>query len=188
MFIRTSRWLYRLSKGKTVVLLIVGFFLFTSLTLYLLPLIIPASKDMVSLDDAVFYKPHQVFSIIDDWGDDGRTLQLWFHMTWDVIVPLWSFLIVGTSTSWILKRAFAGHSKWRKLNLVAWVVVFDLLENFSLAALILIYPMQPVWLAWLKTAFTMIKYASGVLMVGVLLIGLVQALKNRIERISIQNT
>ena len=178
MFSKSAQWLYKIATGKTVILLTIGFLLFVGVTMRLLPILIPASESMVSLDDPVFYTPAQVFSILDDWGETGRMQQLWFHMTWDVIVPLWSFLIVGGGSSWLLKRAFAPQSPWRKLNLVAWVTVFDLLENFSLAGLVLFYAQRPNWLAWLKNAFTMIKYGCGVLIVGVLLTGAVLAARN----------
>ncbi|MBI9049204.1 MAG: hypothetical protein JEZ00_07285 [Anaerolineaceae bacterium] len=179
MLNKFSNRLYASAKGWGILALIVGFVLFFSITLSLLPTVIPASETMVSLDDPVFYTPEQVFSILGDWEATGRIQQLWFHMTWDVIVPVWSFLIIGLSSSWLLMRGFTPDNKWRKLNLVAFVSAFDLLENFSLAALILVYPAQPAWLAWLKTGFTMTKYACGVLIIGVLLVGLIGAVRNK---------
>ena len=179
MFIKNSQWLYKISSGKTFLLLTIGYILFFSITMSLLPLVIPASESMVSLDDPVSYTPQEVFNIMEDWGASGRTQQLWFHMTWDVIVPVWSYLVVGTGLSWLLKRSFTPQSKWRLINLVALTTIFDLSENFSLAFLILFYKQRPLWLAWLKNAFTMIKYGSGILIVGVLVVGSVLAVKNR---------
>jgi hypothetical protein len=183
MLIKNSQWLYRIASGKTVIFLIAGFIVFMIVTLSLLPILIPASQTMVSLDDPVCYSPQEIFNILEDWGPTGRTQQLWFHMTWDIIVPVWSFLIIGTGSSWLLKRAFAPDSKWRLLNLVALTSVFDLLENFSLAGLILFYKQHLLWLAWVKNTFTMIKYGSGVLILGVFLVGFVLAVKNRFRDI-----
>ena len=179
MFTRISQWLYKISRGKTVIILITGFVVFMVVTMSLLPILIPASETMVSLDDPVSYTPQEIFNIMEDWGATGRTEQLWFHLTWDVIVPLWSYLVVGTSLSWLLKRAFTLGSKWRLLNLVALTTIFDLSENFSLAGLIIFYAQRPLWLAWVKNAFTIIKYGSGVLIVGVLIISFTYILIKR---------
>jgi hypothetical protein len=181
MLAKCSQWFYKSTKGWGIITLIVGFVLFFSITLSILPTIFPASETMASLDDPIFYTPAQIFSILDEWGKSGRVQQLWFHMTWDVIVPVWSFLIIGLCSSWLLMRAITPTSNWRKLNLVAFVSIFDLLENFSLAALVLFYPKQPGWLAWMKTGFTMTKYASGVLIIAVLLVGLIGAVRNKFE-------
>ena len=181
MYLSISKWLYRFAKGKTILILMIGFICFIALTMALLPILLPDSVGIVSLDDPVFYNPQQIFSILQAWGGPVRIQELWFHLTWDVIVPVWSFLIVGSITSWLLARALGPQNKWRLLNLVACVTVFDLLENFSLAALILVYPRQLIWLAWLKTGFTMTKYGSGALILLVLLTGLLLSWRHKLR-------
>jgi hypothetical protein len=136
---------------------------------------------MKSLDAPAFYTPDEIFSIIESWGAGGRSYQLWFHLTWDVVVPVLSFAIIGLSLSWLFQRITRPGSGLRRLNLLALASGFDLLENFSLAALIVVYPSRPAWIAWLKTIFTLSKYGFGIVIILLMLIGLVLVAKNRFK-------
>jgi FtsH-binding integral membrane protein len=136
---------------------------------------------MVSLDDPVFYTQEEVFSIMESWGDVGRTYQLWFHFTWDLIFPILGFLFVALFISWLLQRGFRPESKAQKLNLLALGSVFDLLENICLVSLIVMYSDRPVAIAWLKTIFTMSKYSFGIPILLMILIGFVKAAMNKFK-------
>lgn len=127
MLSRLSNRLHAWAKGWLILSVFAALVLFMAITLPLLSLIYPAGDEMVSLDDPVLYTPEEVFSIVESWGDGGRTYQLWLHLTWDLIVPILGFLFVGLSISWLLQRGFRPGSKLQKLNLLALGSVFDLL-------------------------------------------------------------
>ena len=134
---------------------------------------------MASLENPAIYPPDKIFSILESWGAEGRPYQVWFHLSWDIVVPVLGFLFFGLSLSWLFQRSIRPGSRLRKLNLIALASGFDLLENISLVALIAAYPSRPVWLAWLKNIFTLSKYGFGIVIILLLLIGMVLAGKNR---------
>jgi hypothetical protein len=152
-----------------------------AITLPLLSLLYPVENELVPLDDPVFYTSEEVFSIVESWGDGGRTYQLWLHLTWDLIVPILGFLLIGLFISWLLQRGFRTGSKLQKLNLLALAPIFDLLENICLVSIIVVYPARPVTIAWLKTIFTLSKYGIAILIVLLMLIGLIKAAMNRFK-------
>lgn len=159
MFSKLSDYLHTRAKGRLVLISFAALALFMGITLPLLNAIYPAGDELISLDEPVIYTSDEVLSIVENWGEGGRTYQLWFHLTWDVIVPVLNFLFLGLSFSWLLQRSFRQGSRWRMLNLVALVTVFDLLENVSLIGIIAAYPSQPIALAWLKT---FLRFANSV--------------------------
>ena len=181
MLSRLSDRLHAWAKGWLILSVFAALVLFMAITLPLLSLIYPAGNEMVSLDDPVFYTSEEVFSIVESWGDGGRTYQLWFHLTWDLIVPILGFSFVGLFISWLLQRGFRSGSKLQKLNLLALGAVFDLLENICLVSMIVAYPARPVAVAWLKTIFTMIKYGFAIPIILLIVIGLYKAARNRFK-------
>jgi hypothetical protein len=181
MLSKFSDLLHAWAKGWLVLSVFAALVIFMAITLPLLSLIYPAGNEMVSLDDPVFYTPEEIFSIVESWGDGGRTYQLWLHLTWDFIVPVLGLLFVGLFVSWLLQRSFRPESKLQRLNLVALGSVFDLLENICLISMIVVYPARPVIAGWLKTIFTMSKYGFAIPIILIILIGLIKAVANRFE-------
>ena len=181
MLSKLSDHFHAWAKGRLILSVFAALVLFMVITLPLLSLIYPAADEMVSLDDPGFYTPEETFSIMKSWDDGGRTYQLWFHLTWDLIFPILGFLFVGLSISWLLQRGFRSGSKLQSLNLFALGSVFDLLENICLVSMIVVYPARPVVVAWLKTIFTMSKYGFMIAIILVVLVGLVAAAMNRFK-------
>lgn len=179
--LRLSSLLYDRAKGKLILIVFAIIVLFMAITLPLLSRIYPAGDEMVSLDDPVFYTPDEIFSIMEDWGNSGRTYQLWLHLTWDFIFPIMGFVFIGLFTSWLLQRSFRPDSKLRRLNLITLGSAFDLLENCCIIYLIAAYPVKPVAAAWLKTISTMCKYGFAVLILLLILVGLIKATINKLS-------
>ena len=181
MLSKLSDRFYTLAKGRLILAVFAALFLFMGISLPVLYQLYPEEMSLESLDDPVFYTPGEIFSILDTWGETGRSFQLWLHLTWDVVVPVLGFLTFGLSLSWLWMRAAPPESRLRRLNLLALASGFDLLENFSQAVLILAYPARPAWLAWLKTLFTLSKYGFMVVILLFLLIGLALVWRNRFK-------
>jgi hypothetical protein len=181
MLSKLSDIFYTRARGRLILAVFAAFVLFMGITLPLIPHFYPASSKMESLDAPVFYTPGEIFSILDSWGAEGRSYQRWFHLTWDVVVPVLSFLFIGLSLSWLLLRATQPGSGLRRLNSLALASGFDLLENFALAVLIVAYPSRPAWIAWLKSIFTLSKYGFGMVIILLILILLVKVGINRFK-------
>lgn len=181
MFSHLSTLFYKWAKGRIILALLTAFILFMALTLPLLPLIYRDSSNMTSLDDPAFYTPARLYTILEAWGPDGRTYQLGLHLTWDIVVPVLGFFIFALGLSWLLERGLPPASRLRSLNLLAFSSAFDLLENFSIAVLILAYPSRLAWAAWLKTAFTLSKFAFLIVLALLLTLGLLLAARKRFQ-------
>lgn len=177
IFLKISKFFHKLAKSWLILLIL--FFVFFLLALVIFPAFSSQSPKMISLDGPSFYSPQQIFSIIETWGEIGRSLQLWFHLTWDVLVPVLGLFLIGLSISWLTQRGFKPKSKMQKANLVALGSIFDLLENLCIVILILFYPSNSIIVAWLKTIFTSIKYFFGIVIILVILISLIKAIKNK---------
>ncbi len=91
------------------------------------------------------------------------------------------FFIFALGLSWALARSVPPGSRLRRLNLLAWASSFDLLENFSLALLLLAYPAHLAWAAWLKTAFTLAKFAFLIVLALALGLALFLAARKRFQ-------
>jgi hypothetical protein len=181
MLAKLSDFLQAWAKGSVILFIFTAIVVFMAVSLPLLGLIYPAGGEMVSLDDPAIHSPEEIFRIIESWGVDGRSYQLWFHLTWDLIFPILGFLFVGLIISWLMKRSFKKESKLQRMNLLALESVFDILENVIIVIMIVIYPAQLVSLAWLKTLSTMIKYCFAFPIVMVILLGLYKAARNRFK-------
>jgi hypothetical protein len=170
MITRLSERLYTWAKGWRVLASLAAF-----MALLLMPPLADPDLLSQSLDGMVFYTPERAFSAIASYGEAGRTQVLWVHVADFLIILVYTSLFC-LSISWLLQRGFEPTSKMRRLNVLPLLGgLFDVLENLCVMTLILVYPAQPVALAWLSTAFTTSKYSSTVLILVPLLIGLVKA-------------
>ena len=181
LFLWLSDALHARASGKAVLGVFAAFGLFVGVSLPILSAVIPESMAMPSLDDPVWRTPREVYAILDAWGPRGRVHQVWFHGTWDLVVPVLSFFGLGLGFSWLARRAFRPGSALQRSNLIALTAGLDLLENVWIAVLVATYPTRIGWLAWLKTVTTMAKYACGVPIGLLLLIGITGAIRNRLR-------
>ncbi len=149
-----------------------------------LPLIyffVPFAAEMISLDDPVIFTSADINIILTSWGESGRVLQMWFHVTWDVAVPILYSLLFAFLISWVFNKGVESDSKLHLLNLFAITGgISDLLENLTIFSLILAFPSQNDFLVLLKNCFTILKYFHLVLLFLVLLLGVLFAIKNHI--------
>jgi len=176
---KLSYFLYNKTKLWLVGLL----FLLLALMFLFLPIYenyLKINVNMISLDKPNIYSSAKTYEILTEWGESGRTKQFWFHITWDLLLPIIYFFFLGFLISWLTKRGFNRDSKKQMFNLVSLVAVIDLLENIFLIALILIYPSNIPILSWIKTSLTLIKYYFfGPAIFFTLLGSTVYAFKNR---------
>jgi len=156
--------------------IVILFLVYAILTIYF-----PQSTSAISLDDPIFYTPEQIYNILESWGENQRTIELWFHLTWDFILPISMLFIFAIVISWLYQRAFNPESKYQNLNLIAFVIILDLLENIFLAILIINYPYQLIIIAWIKSIITITKYIAIIPIVLIILIGLIIAGKNKFK-------
>ncbi len=168
---RTKLWII----GILLLLIIIMFFILPTVED-----VFHISQDMVSIDEPDIHTPQEIHNILNDWGEQGRIQQVWFHSTWDIILPILYFFFIGFLISWFTKRGFKSESAFRKMSLVSLIAVVDILENIALFILIFSFPSKYGFMGWIKTGLTLTKYfIFGPAIVIALIIAVVFAIRNR---------
>lgn len=116
------------------------------------------------LDLLFFYTPETAFQHLDAYGEQGRSLYLACELSADVVYPVFYTLFFLTLALWLMKKNGRNPSPLSCLPPLL-PFFFDLLENTMVAALLLIYPQKPGWVALLAGVFTLCKWlaVAGVL-------------------------
>ena len=181
LILTVSERLQQWSTSKHIFITLVLFALF----IFSLPLfyfLYPAANDMISLDDPVLYTSAEILNILQSWGETGRFSQMWFHVTWDLAVPILYSLFFAFIISWLFQKSVKPDSYMHKLNLFAISGgTFDLLENFAIFTLILSYPARIEILVLLKNAFTILKYFHIIILLSLISLGLLMIAWNRFK-------
>ena len=163
------------AKGWLILSIIAAFVLLVNL-----PLADPTLVNM-SLDGQFAYTPEQAFSTVASYGDAGRVQMIWIHLADFILITLYTAMFC-LSISWLFQRGFKLDSRMQRLNVVPILGgFFDAMENVWIITMILVYPAQPIAVAWLSTISTMGKYIMGIPIVLLLVIGLVKAATNRFK-------
>ena len=158
MLFKISNFFVRLTRGW-LILILLGIILFINLVL--LPQSITSVKSMNNgpLDLLFFYTPQKAFQMIDSYGEAGRDAYRTFALTIDVLYPLIYTLFFCLFISFLFQRGEVKLNRLQRLNVIPLGAgFFDLLENLSIVAMLSVYPEQSVFLAWLATTFTMLKW------------------------------
>ncbi len=135
------------------------------------------------IDLQIFYTPEKVYSMIETYGEAGRTSYRTFELTGDILYPIIYTLFFSLTITWLFQRGFASDSRMQKYNVVpfgSWL--FDLLENLGIVAMVSVYPATPALLARLSAICTLIKWMFVLLTAILLLLGLVKAAMNRFRK------
>lgn len=184
MFTRLSGLLHRYAKGWLILVLFVLDVLFNVIILPRTQAALEATSGGVGpIDLQFFYTPEKVASMIEAYGEAGRSTYRLFELTGDILYPIIYTLFFSLLLSWLLQRAFAGDSSVRLLNVVpfgAWL--FDLLENLSIVIMLSMYPSTSVLIAWAATLFTIVKWVFAIATIVLIVFAFILAVKNRFKK------
>jgi hypothetical protein len=170
-----NRNLSRLVVPKTLLVL---FLLSLPLVLWIFPWRRSRLIDLSSLPNPIFdarfaYSPQELLRALPGYGPDARRLYAFSELTLDFLFPLLynPFLVIAMIL--IYRRAFPAVSPLHKLAfLPLGVWLADLLENASLAWLLLVYPPALLPLAWTASIFSLVKWLLGALVLLLIFAGL----------------
>lgn len=120
-----------------------------------------AGKPLQPLDLHFSYTPAQAYTLLGEYGEEGRKFYALFEMTADVVYP-----IIYT----LLFCALIGHA-WKiviqeKFRFALFIFIpfstllFDYAENLCIISLLKSYPTPMDWLASLSSIFTTLKWLS----------------------------
>lgn len=173
-----SHFLYRVSKGRFVLLALAALLLFT---FFALPgqneLIQKYSQGSGSPDTSLCYNATEIYHMAELYGAEGRAAYLRARWTFDLVFPVVFTLFLASAISWLLGRALPADSRWRLLNLAPVAAMLaDYGENLFASLVMWRYPlhcpvgelMAPVatLLKWtLVTISILIMLGSGFLLI-----------------------
>ena len=117
--------------------------------------------DVTILDMKQSYSPVDAYAVLDKMGDGGRQDYLRNLLTIDLIFPLLYSLTMASLIMFLLSKIQLGNSLWKLLGWLPFLgAAFDLLENCSVAALIINYPQRIDLLARAASFFTTAKWQT----------------------------
>jgi hypothetical protein len=167
-------------KGWLILTLAAGLVVYLAVTLPILQA--APGGDIEALDAQIFYTPEKAFSTVASYG---MSKQLWtfLYLTWDIITPILYTLTFSLSLSWLFQRSFKPKSNFKILNVIpVGAGIFDIIENISIVALFIVYPSQPIIVAWVGAFSTLFKVSFMGVSVLLILIGLVLAAVNKFKK------
>jgi len=184
MLTSLNNWLIKNAKGW-LILVFLAVFLFFSLV------VMPSGKTWLgggtqeagSIDITFGAAPATLFNIVEAHGQQGRAVYRIFELTADIAYPVIYSLFLGLTITFLFRRIFPLESKLQKLNLLPFAaLLFDVLENLGIVALLSTYPRQITWLAVITSLINFIKWicagGSSLLVVAGLVGCLVVSHKN----------
>lgn len=171
-----NNWLEENTKGWLILVFMALFLLFS---LVIMPFgqtwLGGSSPDIGSIDLTFGSSPATLFSIVEAYGIQGRSIYRIFALTADIAYPIIYAIFLGLTITFLFRRIFPLESSLQKLNLLPFAaLLFDVLENLGIAALLSTYPQQISWLAFFTIIVNFIKWvcvAGSMLLVLVGLIG-----------------
>ncbi len=142
------------ATGRNVLLLLAVFLLFN---LVLIPALYPKFQ---TLDTLGSYTPEEAYSHIASYGEQGRQQYLLTELTLDLLYPLSTALFFALLTIYSFQRGFPGHPWTRWLALIPLAeLAIDYLENISVIAMLVRYPVHMRLVAAAANVFTVLKFA-----------------------------
>lgn len=159
MLNRISNFFYFVSTGWVT---LIGLAVFVLFMIFVLPAQAQKAEEYsggISPDTSYVYSANDLYQMAEQYGVEGRAAYIYARFTFDLVFPLAYLFFLATSTSWLLFRGLAEHSRWRLLNLFPLAgTVFDYLENVSTSLVLGRYPSPTPVVDVLAPVFTAIKW------------------------------
>ncbi len=181
---RFDRWAGALTAGVPIWLAAIGLVAFVGFTATVLPWqaeVSSAYTDSFGAPDSSFwYSAADLYAAAAAWGESGRSAYIFARVSFDVAWPLVYGFFLTTSLAWLIARATAAGSRWRRLVLLPGVVVLlDYAENLCTGTVMARFPSRTPVLAQLAPVFTASKWVLLAGCFGLLLAGVVAAIAAR---------
>lgn len=121
---------------------------------------------------------------LDAYGAAGRRLYLTRLAPVDLFTPLVQLLFLSTAITVVFRGLLPAGSRWHYLNLLPIAaLVADYLENVTVVAAMLLYPVRLDWLVPFSASFTALKMGFSVAAVALLVAGLgLRAVRRTVPR------
>lgn len=126
-----------------------------------------------AIDNAIGASPRAIEGFLRSYGQAGRGVVIFNHLTFDTLFPLTYMLFFAITLTLIGRTLFRPSGAWRWLTLVPVVAgLCDYLENAGIVTMCLRYPHQSILtIARVTGAFTLLKSSFLGLSIALAVIG-----------------
>ncbi|PPA69281.1 hypothetical protein [Jeotgalibacillus proteolyticus] len=123
-----------------------------------------------SPDSSFIYSANDLYSMAEEYGEDGRQSYIKARFSFDLVWPLaYTFFLTAA-----LSFFYRPFGKWQLFNLLPiFGTLFDFLENISASLVMFRFPGRTPVVAELAPIFTLVKWVSIYASFGIILIGIV---------------
>ena len=129
------------------------------------------------MDTLFSYTPTRLFSQLEAYGDTGRQIYLFSIAAVDFLYPILYTLLLSFLLTILLRNAFPPESPFVRMQLFPiGMLIFNYLSNLAWIILLMIYPHEPVSLAWFASAANTIKWCFGIFSIVALVIAVFRML------------
>jgi hypothetical protein len=149
------------NRKITLPVFIVAALIFTGFIIFVLPAVSATTKEItgssLSPDTSFFYSVDTIYQIAEEYGEAGREYYINSRFTFDVVWPVVYGFFLVSALSLIFKKPIAGKSFHMFSLLPLFAMIFDFLENITLAYVMFIYPLTS-FVAYVAPYFTLMKW------------------------------
>ncbi len=124
-------------------------------------------------DTHVPYSPQEVHQLAGALGESGRRLYAATEVTLDFAFPPLYTTLLSLILALVWRKAQTARTAWAWLPLLPTLgMLGDLTENVSLAALMMLFPGEPAWLAQFSNLASLVKWGAGLASLVMIVVGL----------------
>jgi hypothetical protein len=174
-------FLSRFANGKSILIFLATFIFINAVVLSWAGAQIAAYSDGLGPLDLQFsYSPDTAYSMVEGYGEEGRSFYRMIDLTVDVIYPIVTLFLFAGLIIFTYSRAFPDRPVLKNLALVSVVgTLFDFLENVGVVIMLSTYPNRMDVVAQLTSLFTTAKWIFAVGGMLIAAIGLIAWLIKR---------
>ncbi len=159
---RLSNWLMQISSGRVSLFLLA---VFAAFTIIVLPGQAARASERTagvgSPDSSFIYSTDDLYRMASSYGESGRRDYVVERFTFDLIWPVVYTAFLVTSTSWLIRKAGLGESRWGMLNLLPLIGAgLDYLENCLAAIVMTRFPNPTSIVDTLLPVATLLKWVA----------------------------
>jgi hypothetical protein len=165
------------ASPKGVVILVMAILPFNALIFPLIGDKLEEISGYRMLDTLFSYSPADVFTRLAAYGYSGRLLYLLSSWSVDFVYPIVYTFLLAFLLTLFLRRSLSPDNPLIRMQLLPFgMLLFDYLENGTIAILLAIFPAQPTALALAASLFTSLKWCFAAISFIALLFSIVALL------------
>jgi hypothetical protein len=157
---------------RIVVVLVMAIIPINALVFPLINETVSRGSGLGRVDSLFFISPLELFARLNSYGQSSRQAYVISIAAVEFLYPILYALLFGFLLTIVLRAGFPPAHYLRSMQLFPFgMLVFNYIGSISLALLLLLFPAQPISLAWIFSAANTLKWCFGIFSALALLVG-----------------